>query len=207
MLKVECMFIHIKSDESLPMAKKIIMNGGVIVFPTDTVYGVGCLPSDEKAVIRVAAMKGRGEKPLPILCFDAETSFKLIKWNPMIDRLAELFWPGPLTIVGKVKDNVKLPAKITYGTGKLGVRVQSLDWTLALLKEVGGSLVGTSANRSGYGSPVTLAQTLTRLGRDADLYVDGGETIYGGDSTVVDVSEGKIVVLREGALPVKDLFP
>ena len=207
MLKVEWMFIHIKSDESIPIARKILMNGGVIVFPTDTVYGVGCLPLDEKAVIRVTAMKGRGEKPLPILCSDAETSFKLIKWNPMIDRLAELFWPGPLTIVGKLKDNVKLPAKIAYGTGKLGVRVQSLEWTLRLLKEVGGYLVGTSANRSGYESPVTLAQTLTRLGRDADLYVDGGETIYGKDSTVVDVSEGKIFVLREGALPVKDLFP
>lgn len=201
------MFIHVKSDESIPIAKKILSSGGVIVYPTDTVYGVGCLPSNEKAVIRVAAMKGRGEKPMPILCSDSETSFTLIKWNPMIDRLAELFWPGPLTIVGKMKDNVNFSNKITCGTGKLGVRVPSFDWTLKLLREVGGFLVGTSANRSGYGSPVTLTQTLTRLGRDADLYVDGNETIYGKESTVVDVSEGKIVVLREGALPVRDLFP
>jgi len=207
MSRVKCMFVHVKSDESIPLAKKVLFSGGVIVFPTDTVYGVGCLPSDEKAVIRVASMKGRVDKPLPILCSDAEASFTMIKWNPMIDRLAELFWPGPLTIVGKLKDNVHLPSKITCDTGKLGVRVPSLDWTLRLLKEVGGFLVGTSANRSGYPSPVTLSQTLTRLGRDADLYVDGNETIYGRESTVVDVSEGKIVVLREGALPVRDLFP
>jgi L-threonylcarbamoyladenylate synthase len=201
------MFIHVKSDESIPLAKKALLAGGVIVFPTDTVYGVGCLPSNEKAVIRVVAMKGREGKPMPVLCSDSETAFTLIKWNPMIDRLAELFWPGPLTIVGKLRNNVVLTNQITYGSGKLGVRVPSYEWVIKLLKEVGGFLVGTSANKSGLPSSITLAQTLNRLGRNADLYIDGGETIYGRESTVIDVSEGKITVLREGAQSLKDLFP
>lgn len=205
MLDDECMFIHIKSDESIPIAKKVLLSGGVIVYPTETVYGVGCIPTNGKAVNRVTFMKARGDKPLPVLCSEAEMAFKLIKWNPMIDKLAEFFWPGPLTIVGKLKEGVVLPYKVTCGTGKLAVRVPSFDWTLRLLREVNGFLIGTSANKSGYGAPVTLAQTLTRLGRDADLYVDGNETIYGKESTIVDVSEGRMVVLREGALPVRDL--
>lgn len=196
------MFIHVKSSESIPLAKRVLYTGGIIVFPTETVYKVGCLPTDQKAVQKLYTMKGYDLEYL-ILCDSLDSAANIIKWNPLIEKLAENFWPGPLTIVGKLKKEIKLE-RFFGTTGKVAVRVPYHMWTLNLLKEVG-TIICSRACRQGYGPPTTLPQTLVRLGRNADLYIDGGETVYGKESTKVDASEGKVVILREGALPATEL--
>jgi len=195
------MFIHVKSSESIPLAKRVLYGGGIIVFPTETVYKVGCLTSNQKAMQRLHAMKGR-EAEFIILCDSVDGASNIIKWSPLIERLAENFWPGPLTIVGRLKADMKVEE--FFGRGRVAVRVPQHWWTMSLLKEVGPILCST-ANRPGYTPPTTLAQTLVRFGRDADLYVDGGETVYGRESTKVDVAEGRVVILRDGALPAGEL--
>ncbi|MEM0052843.1 MAG: L-threonylcarbamoyladenylate synthase [Nitrososphaeria archaeon] len=196
------MFIHVKSSESIPISKRILYNGGIIVFPTETVYKVGCQLTNTKAQQKLHIMKENDVNFL-ILCSSIDSASNIIKWNTLIESLAENFWPGPLTIVGKIKANLNLE-KFFGKTGKVAVRVPYHWWTANLLKEVEYLLCST-ANKLGYEPPTTLAQTLTRLGRNADLYIDGGETVYGKESTKVDASEGKLVILKEGALPANEL--
>ena len=196
------MFIHVKSSESIPLAKKVLYSGGIIVFPTETVYKVGCLPTSQKAVQKLYTMKGYDLEYL-ILCDSLDSAAEIIKWNPLIEKLAENFWPGPLTIVGKLKKDIKLE-RFFGASGKVAVRVPYHMWATSLLKEVG-YMICSRACRQGYEPPTTLPQTLVRLGRNADLYVDGGETVYGKESTKVDASEGKAIILREGALPATEL--
>jgi|YelNatPaOPRAMG01_1025707.scaffolds.fasta_scaffold12930_10 L-threonylcarbamoyladenylate synthase len=196
------MFIHVKSGESIPLAKRVLYSGGIIVFPTETVYKVGCLPTSQKALQKLYTMKGYDLEYL-VLCESIDSAAEIIKWNPLIEKLAENFWPGPLTIVGKLKKEIKLE-RFFGASGKVAVRVPYHTWAISLLKEVG-YIICSRANRQGYEPPTTLSQTLVRLGRNADLYVDGGETVYGKESTKVDVSEGKVVILREGALPATEL--
>lgn len=196
------MFIHVKSSESIPFAKKTLYNGGIIVFPTETVYKVGCQLTNLKAQQKLHIMKGYDVNYL-ILCNSIDSASNIIRWNPLIERLAENFWPGPLTVVGKIKSNLNLE-RFFGKTGKAAVMVPYYWWTADLLKEVGHILCST-ANKPGYEPPTTLAQTLIRFGRNAELYIDGGETIYGKESTKVDASEGKLIILREGALPATEL--
>ncbi|MCX8188546.1 MAG: L-threonylcarbamoyladenylate synthase [Nitrososphaeria archaeon] len=196
------MFIHVKSSDSIPISKKILYSGGIIVFPTETVYKVGCHLTNIKAQQKLYIMK-ENDVNFVILCSSIDSASNIIRWNPLIERLAENFWPGPLTVVGKMKANLNLE-KFFGKTGKVAVRVPYYWWTANLLKEVEYILCST-ANKPGYGPPTTLAQTLIRFGRNAELYIDGGETIYGRESTKVDVSEGKLVVLKEGALPANEL--
>lgn len=196
------MFIHVKSSESIPISKRVLYSGGVIVFPTETVYKVGCQLTNIKAQQKLHVMKENDINFL-ILCNSIDGASNIIRWNPLIERLAENFWPGPLIVVGKLKANLDLE-KFFGKTGKVAVRVPYHWWTANLLKEVEYILCST-ANKPGYEPPTTLAQTLIRLGRNAELYIDGGETVYGKESTKVDASDGKLVILKEGALPANEL--
>jgi L-threonylcarbamoyladenylate synthase len=184
------------TDAGMEECARIVKSGGVVVFPTDTVYGIGCDPYNDSAVKRVFSIKGRAQgKSLPVLAGSIGDAESIVSLGPAGKRLAERFWPGALTIVAPLKDT-KMSASVTAGKRSLAVRVPANRCTLRLLEKCR-YLVGTSANLSGRGAPKD-ALSVSLSGFDAML-VDK-EPLGGTESTVVDVSGGAIEILRQGAL-------
>lgn len=200
----------IKIDPAHPQfafsrCRNVISRGGVIAYPTDTYYGLGVDPKNPVAVKRLYEIKGRKvDQPILLLIANAED---VKKWtseiNPASETLIKTFWPGPLTLVFKAGADVL--RELTAGTGTIGLRVPGSELTRSLLDFLGIALTGTSANVSGGSSPQTAEEAAASLGDTVDLILDGGRTVGGRPSTVVDVSTGRPIVLREGVLPLKDL--
>jgi len=186
-------------EEGLIKASEMVKKGKIVVYPTDTVYGLGCNPYDPKAIDRVFELKSRSRKPLPVLCSSIEVVERLVELDNRGLNLASKFWPGPLTIVAKKKDKT-LPQILTCGSDNLGVRIPDHRCAKRLIELCGGSLVGTSANKSGLKSPKSPSEVLKRLGRGFDIMLDDGPTPLGKESTVIDLTGEKPFVIREGAL-------
>ena len=184
-------------------ASRIVIDGGVVVYPTDTVYGVGCDPFNDKAVQRVYDIKERKENPLPVLCNSMDSIARLVDIGTKGYQIGESFWPGPLTIVAPLK-NSRIPSILTSGKESLAVRIPNLRCTLDLITACGGHLVGTSANRSGAPTPVT-AQDVKAVLDGYDVIVDGGETNLKMESTIIEVIDDGIKILREGSLSINML--
>jgi L-threonylcarbamoyladenylate synthase len=182
---------------SAERAAKIIRNGGVVAFPTDTVYGVGCDPYNREAVLRIYEIKGRDRsKPLPVLVSSVDVAAGIARMGSDAAELAARYWPGPLTIVLEVADE-DLAASMGLA-GSVGVRVPGGGCVSALL-EMCGMVVGTSANVSGEPSPVRADDV--RI--DCDMLLDGGDIPGGMGSTIVDArTDGNVSVVRRGALEV-----
>lgn len=187
--------------DSVDRARQVVIRGGLIVYPTDTVYGLGCDPTNEGAVRRLVEAKGRQTKPISVLCSSVHSAAELVELNQEALELARKFWPGALTIVAPMKRS--LPALLHQGTGTLGVRVPSLPLCVTLIEACGGWLTGTSANISGSPAARTAAEALTQLGDRVDLVLDGGR-LDGLESTVVRVGIDGIQVLRVGPVRVTD---
>lgn len=196
-------------------ASRHVAAGGLIAFPTDTVYGIGCDPFDERAVGLVYAAKGRpASKPLPVLGASASGLSGLASLGGRAARLADRFWPGPLTIVTKAAARPppgrrrRLAPQLVSGDGKVAVRVPAGRCVLGLLSACG-PLVGTSANLSGRPPCRTAAECAEQLGGRVPLVVDGGPSAdgngSGGVSTVVDADGGRVRIIREGLVSGGDL--
>ena len=184
---------------NLGRASRVVLNGGLIVFPTDTVYGLGANPFDEVAVGRLFKAKGRGSNPIPVLCASERHARRLVSLSQEAIDLANEFWPGPLTIVGRQR--LKLPEAIHQGTGAVGVRVPGSELCLELIGLCGGYLTGTSANRSGRPSSRSAEEACSQLGTRVDLILDGGR-LGGAESTVVRFVGKRVEVLRQGRVEV-----
>jgi len=184
-------------------AVRLIKSGGVVAIPTDTVYGLGCDPSSDEAVGRLFEVKNRQAKPVPLLCADSRAAESLVDLNGVARKLAELHWPGALTIVAPIKKESHLSPLLDQGSGYLGVRVPNSEVCLALAGKMGGAVTGTSANLSGQPSCRTAAQVVESLGGRIELVIDGGE-LRGRESTVVRVSGGTVEVLREGSFRIQE---
>jgi len=200
----------IKVDPAHPQlafsrCKNVISRGGVIAYPTDTFYGLGADPKNPVAVKRLFEIKGR-KADQPILLLIAKSD-DVKMWtagiNPASENLMKTFWPGPLTLVFKA--GAEVLRQLTAGTGTIGLRVPGNELTRSLLDFLGIALTGTSANVAGEASPQTAEEAAASLGNTVDLILDGGRTAGGRPSTVVDVSTDQPLVLREGALLLKDL--
>jgi L-threonylcarbamoyladenylate synthase len=181
-------------------APKIVSEGGVIAFRTDTFYGLGADPFNAAAVARIRELKGREEnKPILLLLADASLADRFIAdRSKAFEDVARRFWPGPLTIVGVAVAN--LPAEITAGTGTVGVRVPADDDVRELVRECGGALTATSANPSGS-EPARSAEEVKQYFADlVDLVIDGGEVTATEPSSVLDVTTTPPRVVREGAI-------
>ena len=181
--------------ESMARAARVIRSGGVVVFPTDTVYGLGCDPYNREAVDRIYAIKRRDRsKPLPVLVCNADTASGISRMGAGAARLAARHWPGPLTMILDVTDRA-LAASMGLEDG-VAVRVPGGACASALLKECG-MVVGTSANVSGEPSPVRAEDV--RI--ECDLLVNGG--ICGGvPSTIVDARSDPVKLVRRGSLEI-----
>ena len=195
-MKVNC------NDEGIRKSVEIIENGGVIIFPTDTVYGIGCNPYDANAVKKIYEIKSRQKiKSLPVLA----SSIEIVKQISIIDEFTEKiikkYWPGPLTLILKLKDkNLKESLNLE---DKIAVRIPDSVCTLKLLNKCN-LLVGTSANVSGDSS-FTDPQECMKNVKNYDIFVDGGTITSKGESTIIEIENEKIHVIREGALKKEDI--
>jgi L-threonylcarbamoyladenylate synthase len=185
-------------------AAAALRRGGVIAYPTETFYGLGALASDGDAVARLVRAKGRADdKPLPLLGADLAQLTQVAEFSPLARWLAAAFWPGPLTLVLPARPG--LHAAITGGGGTVGVRITSNGVAAALAAAAGGALVATSANPAGGPPPTTAAGLDPALRARIDLVLDGGDTPGGAPSTVVAVEEGRLTLLRAGAVSIEAL--
>lgn len=184
------------TSEALASAACLLRAGGVVILPTDTVYGIAAHPACASAVARICTIKGRPTgKPIALLAADAAaaTAFGAV-FSAAAQRLAAAFWPGALTLV--------LPCGDAYE----GFRVPDHDATRALLAACGGTLRVTSANLSGSMPATSAAGALKDVGLEADLTLDGGVSPGGVPSTVVKVdADGALSIIREGAIPPADI--
>ncbi len=184
---------------AIKRAARTVLEGGVVAYPTDTAYGLGCDPRNEAAVGRLFRIKGREAKAIPVLCADLDRAAELVIFNDLALELARTYWPGPLTIVLPLSIQRHLPNQLHQGTGRLGVRVPDHSGCLSLMEAIGGWITGTSANISRAASCTTANEVLRQLGRAVDMILDGG-TLAGGASTVVNVQGSNVEVLRRGAI-------
>ncbi|HVM71806.1 MAG TPA: L-threonylcarbamoyladenylate synthase [Anaerolineales bacterium] len=187
-----------QDPQALKRALEILNAGGLVAFPTDTVYGVGALAFDEAAVKRIYAAKDRPvEKAIPVLIGKLDDLAKVTREAPeMAKRLAERFWPGPLTLV--VPKHPDLPETVSAAP-TVGVRVPDHRVARELLSAAGPMAV-TSANISGQPSPSTAQEVFAQLGGRIALIIDGGKTPGGVPSTVVDCCGSEPAILREGPI-------
>ncbi|MEB3806631.1 MAG: threonylcarbamoyl-AMP synthase [Desulfurococcales archaeon] len=190
-------------QDVIDAAVEVLESGGLVVAPTDTLYGLLADPLDEQAFEKVYRVKGRDpSKPLPILLGESHHALLLVVPSPLFWKLAIKFWPGPLTIVEKRRGD--LPGHLARW-GSLGVRLPRCPLVREIARNVGGLLVGTSANRSGWPPPVEVGEAVRQLGDKVDLYIDGGRAGLGVPSTVVDLSAGRPVVVRPGGVPIDEV--
>ena len=192
------------SIDDIEEAAKLILEGGLIAYPTDTVYALGCNPFDAETVDRLVKAKDRIKGSLPILVSSLKDAERLGEIIGLAATLANGFWPGPLTLVVRPRRN--FPARITGDTLLVGLRIPNHGKARRLIKECGGALIGTSANISGRPSLRTAEEVLRELEGRVDLVVDGGPTSLGRESTVVRVLEDEITVLRDGAISRDDIL-
>lgn len=182
-------------------ALNVLNGGGLVVFPTDTVYGVGASVRHPEAVAKLYVAKGRPlERAIPVLVSGESSVENLTSDVPDSARkLIQQFWPGPLTIVLPAAE--WLPEEIVRDTGCVGLRMPDHPVALALIERSGGALATTSANRSGAPETWTAESAAAQIGDRVELVLDGGDAPGGVPSTVVRVeSDGRWVILREGAV-------
>ncbi len=187
----------------LAHAVDILQNGGAVVFPTDTVYGLAALPFREEYVERLYTIKGRNSsRAIAILISDLhELEFVSLSPSKIALRLAERFWPGPLTLI--VPRHPSVPDTLST-LPTIGVRVPNHPVALALLRMTG-PLAVTSANLSGEKNTNSAQEALAQLDGRVHLIIDGGHTPGGIPSTVVDCTSQEAVILRPGPISLEDI--
>lgn len=188
-------------DTVIEKAADIIIKGGLVIHPTDTLYGLGCNALDKDAVKKVYKAKKRDmEKPLSIAVADMTMMKKYAVVDERAEGIAEFFLPGPLTILLEKKD---IPDVVTAGGEKVAVRIPDHDITLEIIRKAGVPMITTSANISGRDPPVTVKEAVGQI-EGAELALDAGTLAKRVPSTIIDLSVG-LEVVREGQLATKDL--
>lgn len=196
-MKVNC------DKEGIRTASQIINKGGIVVFPTDTVYGIGCDPYNKTSVEKIYEIKSRDiTKSLPVLTHSKETAKKIAQFNTITEKIADKFWPGPLTMILKVTDD-KIRESLNL-KDKIAIRVPNQKCTLELLQKCN-FLVGTSANVSGNSSHTNPKDCLQSL-EGYDVFVDGGIISGKGESTIIEIENSKIKIIREGSLNKEEIL-
>ena len=196
--------IPAEHNETLQRALDTLRNGGLVAFPTDTVYGLGALAFNGRAAESIYLAKDRPvEKAIPVLIWDITDLEKISDDIPdLARRLASRFWPGPLTVL--VPKKPTLPESVS-ATSTVAVRVPDHSVARDLLR-VAGPMAVTSANISGQASPSTADEVLTQLNGRIDLIIDGGKTPGGVPSTLVDCRADEIKILRAGPITLEELL-
>ena len=190
---------------SIMHAMSILSSGGIVGFPTDTVYGVGVDAFNSKAIEKIYAAKKRPkDKPLPILVASLKDVLTIAEnLPPVFEKLTKAFWPGALTMV--IKSNSLLPVEVTAGKNTVGVRMPDNPIALALIEKFGKPLATTSANISGEREAISAEEVQASLENKIELILDGGTTTKKIASTVLDLSVTPPVILRLGQISAKQI--
>ena len=195
-MKLDC------DDEGIKKTSQIIEKGGIVVFPTDTVYGIGCNPYNENSVRKIYEIKSRTElKSLPVLAYSLDVVKEIALIDEFTEKVIEKYWPGPLTLILKLTDQ-KLKKSLNLGN-KIAVRIPDSKCTLKLLEKCR-LLVGTSANISGNSSYTNPNECIKNI-KNYDIFLNGGTITSKGESTIIEIENEKIKMIREGALKIKDI--
>jgi L-threonylcarbamoyladenylate synthase len=180
--------------------------GGLVAFPTETVYGLGADATRDRAVAAVFAVKGRPSfNPLIVHVADTPAAMRLVMFNDAAHRLAKAFWPGPLSLILTRRDDCPVSLLCSAGLDTVAVRIPAHPTALALLAAAGRPIAAPSANRSGRVSPTTAAHVAAEFPRDAGLILDGGPCRVGLESTVLDLTGETPILLRPGAVTLEAL--
>jgi L-threonylcarbamoyladenylate synthase len=190
----------IKSSQMIRSAAAILKKGGIIVYPTETVYGIGCDPLREEAVERIRRLKQRVSSKAMLLLAD---SLEMVEnmagsLDPLAHRLGEHFWPGPVTMILKSK---KILPRYLYGSsGGVAFRVTSHRLAASIIHEFGRPIISTSANIAGQPPVVNFKQAQEEFGKNADIVIENPELLSGEPSAVIDITSGRIEIIRPGAI-------
>ena len=184
-------------------ASELIKAGGLVVYPTETVYGLGADPFNRIAILKVFGAKRRPlDKPLSVAVSSLEEADELVFVNEATRKIAGAFLPGPITMV--LKKKARLPKELTSGSEKLGIRIPDHPIALRLI-ELAGPITATSANISGQPAPITAEEAKKQIGKEVDLVLDGGECKIKEPSTIIDLTESEPKILRVGAILEKEI--
>lgn len=201
---METKVILSNNTAGLKEAGEIISGGGLVVFPTETVYGIGADGLNENAIKSIYVAKGRpSDNPLILHTNSIEKAEKIGYINPMARKIFEAFSPGPVTVVVKKKDVVPLAA--TGGLDTVAIRIPSSETARKLIEYSGAYIAAPSANISGSPSPTTAAHVIEDLNGRVDMIIDGGDADIGIESTVIDTTGEYPVILRPGKITLSDL--
>jgi L-threonylcarbamoyladenylate synthase len=194
-----------EAEGTVAEAVAVLKGGGLVAYPSDTVYGLGAAASDEQAIERLFVVKGRlSQKALSLLLADAEDMASLCaEVPPAAKLLAERFWPGGLTLV--LRRSGAFHSAALGGGDSVAVRVPDHAFLRELVRALGEPITGTSANRSARPSCRTAQEVERELGDAVDLIIDGGPSRAGQESTVVDITTHPLKMLREGAISRREI--
>ena len=196
-MKVNC------DNDDIEKISQIIKKGGVVVFPTDTVYGIGCNPYNVNSVNKIYEIKSRDKiKSLPVLAYSLDIVKEITIIDKFTEKIIKKYWPGPLTLIltltdQKLKESLKLQNKIA-------IRIPDSKCTLKLLEKCK-LLVGTSANISGNSSYTNPDECIKNI-KNYDVFLNGGTITSKGESTIIEIEDEKIKIIREGALKAEDIM-
>ena len=195
-MKLDC------DDEGIKKTSQIIEKGGIVVFPTDTVYGIGCNPYNENSVKKIYEIKSRTElKSLPVLAYSLDVVKEIALIDEFTEKIIEKYWPGPLTLILELTDQ-KLKKSLNLGN-KIAVRIPDSKCTLKLLEKCR-LLVGTSANISGNSSYTNPDECIKNI-KNYDMFLNGGIITSKGESTIIEIENKEIKIIREGTLKIEDI--
>ncbi len=195
-MKLDC------DDEGIKKISQIIEKGGIVVFPTDTVYGIGCNPYNENSVKKIYEIKSRTKlKSLPVLAYSLDVVKEIALIDEFTEKIIEKYWPGPLTLILKLTDQ-KLKKSLNLGN-KIAVRIPDSKCTLKLLEKCR-LLVGTSANISGNSSYTNPDECIKNI-KNYDIFLNGGIITSKGESTIIEIENKEIKIIREGVLKIEDI--
>ena len=193
------------NTSEIERAVAILRRGGLVAFPTETVYGLGADAGNDDAIKNLYAAKGRpGSHPVIVHLGDAS---QLSQWasevTPLARKLAQKFWPGPLTLI--LRRQPRVSAALTGGQDTIGLRVPAHPVAQALLKAFGSGIAAPSANRFGHVSATTAGHVRSEFGADVDLVLDGGQSEVGIESTIIDATGAQPVLLRPGRITAQEI--
>lgn len=199
--------IRLNADANgLRNAAAILRAGGLVAFPTETVYGLGADARNSDAVAGIYEAKGRPSfNPLIVHVADTAQAKALVIWSDMAQALANAFWPGPMTLVLPLRDGHGLSPVVTAGLGTVGVRIPQQDVAQELLRRFEGPVAAPSANPSGKISPTTPDHVMEGLGGRIAAVLDGGACTVGLESTIIGFNAGHPVLLRAGGVAAEDI--
>tara|TARA_B100000029_G_scaffold309139_1_gene301731 strand:+ start:678 stop:1277 length:600 start_codon:yes stop_codon:yes gene_type:complete len=188
-------------EKGIEKIVNVYENGGIIAFPTDTVYGIGCDPFNSDSMYKIFELKKRDDgKKFPILGISKNELEKIVEFNSDAEKIAENFWPGQITLLLPIKKEISDEIE---NNGKLAVRVPGNECVLSILKQCK-LIVGTSANISGEKSILDSDELKIKM-PDVDVLVDGGKIVSSGESTIIDFVNGEVTMVREGSVSKKEI--